>query len=53
MQQLSLFDIQSEEKPKIELSDLFEAYFDCRSNKRNTANALAFEVMWKRCKKGG
>jgi len=24
--------------------NLFEAYFSCRSNKRNTANALAFEV---------
>ena len=23
--------------------DLFEAYFDCRSNKRNTVNAVAFE----------
>ena len=23
--------------------DLFEAYFDCRTNKRNTVNALAFE----------
>ncbi len=44
MQQLSLFDIQPEEKPKIELSELFSAYFDCRSNKRNTINALAFEV---------
>ena len=44
MQQLSLFDIQPKVKPKIELSELFEAYFDCRSNKRNTANATAFEV---------
>ena len=42
--QLSLFDIQPKEKPKIELSELFEAYFNCRSNKRNTINALAFEV---------
>jgi len=31
-------------KTKIELEELFEAYFSCRSNKRNTANALAFEV---------
>jgi len=44
MQQLSLFDIPQKEKPKIELEELFEAYFNCRSNKRNTANALAFEV---------
>lgn len=29
---------------KIELSELFEAYYNCRSNKRNTINALAFEV---------
>ena len=26
------------------LSELFEAYADCRANKRNTMNALAFEV---------
>jgi hypothetical protein len=28
----------------IALSDLFRAYYDCRKNKRNTANALAFEL---------
>ena len=39
--QLSLFDIQ---QPKIELEELFTAYFECRKNKRNTANALAFEI---------
>ncbi len=44
MQQLSFFDIPSKEIPKIELSELFEAYFNCRSNKRHTANAIAFEV---------
>lgn len=38
--QLSLFDIP---QPKIELDELFQAYFECRKNKRNTANALAFE----------
>jgi hypothetical protein len=27
-----------------QLSELFQAYYDCRSNKRNTANALAFEM---------
>ncbi|MCX6280050.1 MAG: RNA-directed DNA polymerase [Bacteroidetes bacterium] len=43
--QLSLFDILPEAvKPVIELSELFEAYFDCRKTKRNTYNALAFEV---------
>ncbi|MBN2164783.1 MAG: hypothetical protein JW717_00735 [Marinilabiliaceae bacterium] len=42
--QLSLFDIPHKEKPKIELEEFFEAYFNCRSNKRNTANAKAFEV---------
>lgn len=31
-------------KAPIELGDLFEAYFACRRNKRNTVNALAFEV---------
>ncbi len=39
--QLSLFDT---ELPKIGLFELFEAYFECRKNKRNTANALAFEI---------
>jgi RNA-directed DNA polymerase len=28
----------------IDLADLFEAYADCRANKRNTMNALAFEL---------
>lgn len=40
--QLSLFDNIS--KPRIELHELFEAYYACRRNKRNTINALAFEV---------
>ncbi|MBC8184239.1 group II intron reverse transcriptase domain-containing protein [candidate division KSB1 bacterium] len=39
--QLSLFDIS---QPKIELDELFQAYFECRKNKRNTANAIAFEI---------
>ena len=38
--QLSLFD--NHNKNKI-LTDLFQAYFDARRNKRNTINALAFE----------
>jgi len=40
--QLSIFD--NPVKPQIELYELFEAYFACRQNKRNTANAIAFEV---------
>lgn len=44
MQQLSLFDTTPKEKPKIELKELFEAYYSCRYNKRNTANAIAFEI---------
>ena len=40
--QLSLFDNIS--KQRIELHELFEAYYACRRNKRNTINALAFEV---------
>ena len=28
----------------IDLTDLFEAYLSCRKNKRNTMNALAFEI---------
>ena len=43
--QLTLFNTPTpKEKPQIQLLELFEAYFSCRSNKRNTANALAFEV---------
>ncbi|MCP3908485.1 MAG: hypothetical protein GY712_10770 [Oceanicoccus sp.] len=44
MQQLSLFYSSQGRKPAIELAELFEAYFNCRSNKRNTLNALAFEI---------
>ncbi len=40
--QLSLFE--NKPKPSIELSELFAAYFACRKNKRNTANALAYEL---------
>ena len=28
----------------MELPELFEAYYECRKNKRGTANALAFEL---------
>jgi hypothetical protein len=42
MHQLSLLD--SVPTPAIELADVFEAYFNCRKHKRNTRNALAFEV---------
>jgi RNA-directed DNA polymerase len=44
MQQLSLFESSSPTNAKIELKDLFEAYYSCRQNKRNTANAIAFEI---------
>ncbi len=30
--------------PALSVVEVFEAYFSCRSNKRNTANAIAFEV---------
>jgi len=42
--QFNLFTSFSENKPKIDPGDLFEAYLLCRKNKRNTHNALAFEV---------
>jgi len=47
--QLSLFDIpqpkiELEELRGIELAEMFQAFFECRKNKRNTANALAFEI---------
>lgn len=38
--QLSLFGRQNEDKI---LTDIFQAYFNARRNKRNTINALAFE----------
>tara|TARA_B110000238_G_C16100679_1_gene428088 strand:- start:272 stop:1555 length:1284 start_codon:yes stop_codon:yes gene_type:complete len=44
MQQLSIFDNTPKSLAKIELKELFEAYYSCRNNKRNTANALAFEI---------
>lgn len=44
MQQLSLFDYVDDLKPTLELAELFEAYVGCRSTKRNTLNAQAFEV---------
>ncbi|MEI6067370.1 MAG: hypothetical protein WCP96_08525 [Methylococcaceae bacterium] len=44
MQQLTLFDLLQDLKPTLELAELFEAYQACRSSKRNTRNALAFEV---------
>lgn len=44
MRQLTLFDLLQDSKPTIELAELFEAYFACRGNKRNTLNALAFEA---------
>jgi len=31
---------------KIDIEELFQAYYDCRSNKRNTANAIAFEMSY-------
>ncbi len=44
--QLSLFsNLETTElKEGFSLEAIFEAYFSCRSNKRNTINALAFEL---------
>lgn len=44
MQQLTLFELLPETKPTLVLAELFEAYAGCRRNKRNTCNALAFEM---------
>ena len=38
------FNSNPKAKPQIELKELFEAYYSCRKNKRNTANAIAFEI---------
>lgn len=40
--QLELFENTGNRE--IALEDVFEAYFECRKNKRRTANALAFEA---------
>ena len=43
--QLDLFEqFSTSRNVGIELHELFEAYTECRRNKRNTANALAFEM---------
>ena len=42
--QLELFPFFNKPDSLITLYELFEAYFNCRSNKRRTNNALAFEV---------
>jgi len=42
--QLELFPFFNKPDCSIPLYELFEAYFNCRSNKRRTNNALAFEV---------
>jgi len=42
--QFDLFNAPKTEISKIKLEELFDAYFACRSNKRNTINAIAFEV---------
>jgi len=36
--------IELVEMPALSIVEVFEAYFNCRSNKRNTANAIAFEI---------
>lgn len=41
--QLSLFSILEQEQNEILLLELFQAYYDARTNKRNTINALKFE----------
>lgn len=43
--QLDLFSIsENNSRQNIKLDELFEAYYNCRKNKRNTINALAFEI---------
>lgn len=42
--QLPLFEPGEVRQAGFELSDLFEAYYSCRVNKRGTRNALAFEI---------
>ena len=42
MEQLELFE--TEKTPLISLEDVFEAYYECRKNKRRSLNALRFEM---------
>ncbi len=42
--QFELFDNKKYDNPLIKIEELFEAYFECRKNKRGTCNALAFET---------
>ncbi len=42
--QYTLFNNVTQNNLNIDPGDLFEAYYQCRKNKRNTHNALAFEV---------
>ncbi|TAL50887.1 MAG: hypothetical protein EPN89_04365 [Methylovulum sp.] len=43
--QLDLFEqFSTSRNAGLELHELFDAYTECRGNKRNTANALAFEM---------
>lgn len=44
MMQFELFDFEKYKEPPITLEEVFEAYFNCRKNKRRTCNALAFET---------
>jgi RNA-directed DNA polymerase len=37
---INILEIQNKQL----LYDLFEAYYDCRKNKRNTVNAISFEL---------
>lgn len=42
--QLALFEPGESGCGGFELAELFQAYYSCRANKRNTRNALAFEI---------
>lgn len=49
MEQADLFgDSIGSLSGQIALEDLFEAYYECRKNKRRTINALAFELNYER-----
>lgn len=48
MKQYELFEDSSPDREQISLEELFEAYYQCRRNKRRTVNALAFELDFER-----
>lgn len=48
MKQFELFSKNEPMRPQIDIGDVFEAYYECRKNKRRTLNALQFELQFEK-----